>query len=194
MNNRLNKHQLFEVLSLWNNFLKRRVRLVACGGTAMTLLDVKPSTKDVDFMVPDPGEHGYLIRQLKTIGYKPITASGWQREDDVFRFDLFRGNNIHTTQLLVSPLEDGRHTLLQAYSHLHVAVLNNYDLISSKLMRGTNVDFDDCVSLFKSQRDQIEVDKLVDHFNGLVDYDVGETRIRPHMGHFLHTLEEEGLL
>ena len=194
MNNRLNKHQLFEVLSLWNIFLRRRVRLVACGGTAMTLLDVKPSTKDVDFMVPDTREHGYLIRQLQAIGYKPTTASGWQRDDDVFRFDLFCGNNIHTTQLLVSPLEEGRHTLLQAYSHLHVAVLNNYDLISSKLMRGTNVDFDDCVSLFKSQREHIEIDKLVDHFNELVDYDVGEIRIRPHMGYFLDTLKDEGLL
>ena len=102
MNNRLNKHQLFEVLSLWNNFLRRRVHLVACGGTAMTLLEVKPSTKDVDF--------------------------------------------------------------------------------------------DDCVSLFKSQGEHIEIDKLVGHFNELVDYDVGEIRIRPHMNHFLNTLKEEGLI
>jgi len=94
----------------------------------------------------------------------------------------------------VSPLEEGRHTLLQAYSHLYVAVLNNYDLISSKLMRGTSVDFDDCVSLFKSQGEHIEIDKLVGHFNEMVDYDVGETRIRPHMGYFLDTLKEEGLI
>jgi len=84
--------------------------------------------------------------------------------------------------------------LLQAYSHLYVAVLNNYDLISSKLMRGTSVDFDDCVSLFKSQGEHIEIDKLVGHFNEMVDYDVGETRIRPHMGYFLDTLKEEGLI
>jgi len=47
-------------------------------------------------MVPDAIEHGYLIKQLQAIGYKPTTASGWQRDNDTFRFDLFCGNNIHT--------------------------------------------------------------------------------------------------
>ena len=190
----LDKHRLFEVLSLWNKFLKRRVHLVACGGTAMTLLEVKPSTRDVDFMVPDPGEHKYLIRQLKDMGYKPITASGWQRDGDVFRFDIFCGNRIHTTELLESPLEEGRHTLLREYSYLYVAVLNDYDLISSKLMRGTNVDFEDCVSLFAAHQGQIDLDKLVDHFNKLVDYDVAENRIRPHIDSFQEMLKEKGLL
>lgn len=49
MEYRLNKQKLLDVLVLWNRFLKKKVHLIACGGMAMPLLDVKPSTKDVDF-------------------------------------------------------------------------------------------------------------------------------------------------
>jgi hypothetical protein len=52
MEYRLNKNRLIEILREWNQFLKRKVHLVACGGTAMTLMGVKPSTKDVDFIAP----------------------------------------------------------------------------------------------------------------------------------------------
>ena len=49
---RINKENLFNVLSDWNVFLNKDVHLIACGGTAMTLLNVKPSTKDIDLLVP----------------------------------------------------------------------------------------------------------------------------------------------
>jgi hypothetical protein len=54
MKYRLNKLTLTDFLFLgqWNAFLRRKVHLVACGGTALTLMDIKPSTKDVDFIVP----------------------------------------------------------------------------------------------------------------------------------------------
>lgn len=70
MEYRLSKQGLWDYLSHWNVFLRRRVHLVACGGTALTLLDIKASTKDIDFMVPNPGEHAYLIKTLKAVGYE----------------------------------------------------------------------------------------------------------------------------
>lgn len=41
---------------------------------------------------------------------------------------------------------------------------------------------------------QIDLDELVDHFNKLVDYDVAENRIRPHIDSFQEMLKEKGLL
>jgi hypothetical protein len=41
MEYRLNKEKLLEELAVWNGLLKRRVRLIACGGTALTLLGIK---------------------------------------------------------------------------------------------------------------------------------------------------------
>ncbi len=147
MKYRLNKSRLLEILGEWNHFLKRKVHLIACGGTAMTLMGVKSSTKDVDFIVPRVREHDYLTKQLKALGYKQVTGSGWKRTGEGFQFDIFRGNCIHTTELLKSPLEEGKHSLLKEFSHLFIGILNDYDLVVSKLMRGTTVDFEDCLSL-----------------------------------------------
>jgi hypothetical protein len=115
MKYRLNKGRLLEILGEWNRFLKRKVHLIACGGTAMTLMGVKPSTKHVDFMVPNDGEHGYLTKQLKALGYKQVTGSGWKKAGEDFQFDLFCGNRIHTTELPNSPLEEGGHSILKEY-------------------------------------------------------------------------------
>lgn len=66
MEYRIDKQGLLNIISAWDAFLKRKVYLIACGGTALTLLGVKPSTKDIDLIVPNPDEHEYLVSILKT--------------------------------------------------------------------------------------------------------------------------------
>jgi len=193
MEYRLDKNRLLDILGGWNRFLKRRVHLIACGGTAMTLIGVKPSTKDVDFMTPKEREHDYLTKQLKALGYNKVTTSGWIKDGEGFQFDIFRGNSIHTTELLASPLEEGRHSILMEFSHLYIGILNDYDLISSKLMRGTNVDFEDCLGLAEARREEIDIERLVQHFHEMVSYDVAEIRLRPNIDHFVELLREKGL-
>lgn len=193
MEYRLTKKHLLEILEGWNHFLKRKVHLIACGGTAMTLLGVKASTKDVDFMTPDIGEYNYLIKQIKKLGYVPVTNAGWERQGEPFRFDLFRGNRIHTTELLKSPLEDGQHTRLMEFSRLYIGILNEYDLIASKLMRGTQVDYDDCLMLTKAHREKLDIDHLVEHYREMVSYDISEQRIGPHIDRFIEVLKENDL-
>jgi hypothetical protein len=193
MEYRLDKNKLLDTLGEWNRFLKRKVHLIACGGTAMTLLGVKPSTKDVDFMTPDIKEHAYLTKQLRSLGYKQVTGFGWQREGEVFRFDIFRGNSIHTTALLESPLEKGRNTPLKEFSQLYIGILNEYDLISSKLMRGTRVDFDDCLMLATAHKGRVDIDRLVAHFHEMISYDVSEKRLKPHIDYFVERLRKNGL-
>ena len=46
------KSALLEFLEALNGDLTKKVTLVAAGGTAMTLLDLKPSTIDIDFTIP----------------------------------------------------------------------------------------------------------------------------------------------
>ena len=193
MEYRLRKEHLLNIMVEWNRFLKRRVHLIACGGTAMTLLGVKPSTKDIDFMIPNTKEYAYLIKQLSALGYKQATGAGWKRDKEIFQFDLFSGNHIHTTELLNSPLEDGRNSVLKEYSHLYIGILNDYDLICSKLMRGTRVDFEDCLMLFSAHRAKIDVAELAEHFNELLLYEVAETRLKPNMSYFIDQLRENGL-
>ncbi len=193
MKKRLTKEELLEIPGEWNRFLRRRVHMIACGGTAMTLLGVKESTKDVDFIIPDLREHQYLTKKLEELGYKQVTGSGWQRGGETFRFDRFPGNSIHTTALLVSPMEEGRNTLLIEYSRLYIGILNEYDLIVSKLMRGTDVDYEDCLALVKARIEEIDIDRLVEHFNEMIACDISHDRLKPNIEYFIDRLREKGL-
>ncbi|MGB3057664.1 MAG: hypothetical protein WBC16_05865, partial [Candidatus Omnitrophota bacterium] len=123
MEYRLTKDDLLNTLIAWNKFLKKKVHLIACGGTALTLAGVKDSTKDIDFMVPDEKEYEYLISLLQEVGYHAVTGWGWQKEGEQYIFDLFRGKSIHTTELLESPLKKGNNTKILELSHLYVGVL-----------------------------------------------------------------------
>jgi len=146
MEYRIDKQGLIDRISAWDSFLKRKVHLIACGGTALTLLDVKPSTKDIDLIVPNVDEYEYLVGVLKQLGYKSRSGWGWERGDG-FIFDLFKSKAVHTTELLESPLEKGNHILVKEFERIYLGVLNYYDIIISKLFRATAVDIDDCVVL-----------------------------------------------
>jgi len=157
------------------------------------LLDVKESTKDVDFMVPNLQEYGYLIKVLKDLGYQQITGAGWQRRGEIFIFDIFPGKRIHTTELLESLLENGNHTKLKEFSRIYVGILNDYDLIGSKLFRGSRVDFEDCLMLVKERKDKIDISRIESHFKELAHYDISEERVIKHIEDFIDILREEGI-
>jgi len=191
MEYRLNKQTLFDILGQWNGFLKRKIHLIACGGTALTLMDIKPSTKDVDFLVPDEAEYRYLIRVLKDLGYKPTTGSGWKKKNEGYIFDLFPGKRIHTTELQESPLEEGNNFLIKEFSHLYIGILNDFDLIASKLFRGMSVDFEDCLMLVKTRKDTLDIKRFVEHFKELASYDISEDRITLNLERFIDLIKTE---
>lgn len=176
-------------ISAWDGFLKRKVHLIACGGTAMTLLDVKASTKDIDLVVPNENEHKYLINTLQQLGYKSASGWGWARENG-FIFDLFRGNSIHTTQLLESPLKKGNHILVKEFSHIYLGVLNYYDIIITKLSRGTAIDNEDCLALLKSKRSEIDFGKLEKRFRETASYDISEEAMIKNWEYFLKSVKK----
>ena len=110
---------------------------------------------------------------------------------DLFVFDLFSGNRIHTTELLESPLEKGNNSLFKAFSHLYIGILNPYDLIASKLFRGAGVDFQDCLMLVKTLKDRIDLDRVEKHFMKLARYDISEKRIIGNIEYFLNIVKKE---
>ena len=147
---RIDKTGFLNEISAWDSFLNKRVRLIACGGTALTLLGVKASTKDIDLMVPDLDEYNYLIGILRQLGYKSASGWGWSKAGG-FIFDLFRGKSVHTTELLESPLDKGNHILVKEFERIFLGVLNYYDIIISKLSRATAMDMEDCLLLIKNK-------------------------------------------
>jgi len=192
MEYRIDKQGLLDRLSAWDSFLKRKVHLVACGGTAMTLLGVKASTKDIDLLVPNEDEHKYLVEILRELGYKSVSGWGWGREDG-FIFDLFRGSVVHTTQLLESPLKKGNNILIKEFSHIYLGVLNYPDIIISKLFRGTSIDNEDCLVLLKNKSREIDLEKLRKRFLETASYDVSKDKLIKNWEHFLRLAKKKGL-
>ncbi len=63
-------------LLLWlekdiSRHLDHRVKAFAHGGTALPLLNIKDSTKDVDFTFIDKDEFYSIVSVLKTMNYNP---------------------------------------------------------------------------------------------------------------------------
>lgn len=192
MSYRIGVDGLYERLEIWNGYLSRKVRLIACGGTALTLLGFKDSTKDVDLMVPDEREYGSFIGTLQELGYKQIRSHSWISDSDsLFILDIYQGNFIHTTELLESPLIEGNHALVREYSRIYLGVLNDYDLITSKLLRGTSVDFDDCRALAEGRHGELDFDRLAERFKETASCSVGEGRLLTNLEIFL--TEQGGL-
>ena len=191
MKYRIDKQDLLDRITIWDSFLKRDVHLIACGGTALTLLGIKDSTKDVDLIVPDSTEYEYLLNILKQLGYKSVSGAGWARGDG-FIFELFKGKRIHTTELLESPLDKENHTLIKEFAHIYLGVLNYCDIIISKLFRGAQIDIDDCLSLIRSKKKEINLNQLKKRFQETASFDVSEDKVNKNLGYFLRILKEEG--
>lgn len=179
-------------LSVWDGYLKRKVHLIACDGTAMTLLDVKESTKDIDLLIPNEAEYDYLIRILKQLGYKSVTGWGWARGDG-FIFELFRGKKVHTTEVLESPLQKGNHILIKEFNLIYLGALNHYGLIISKLFRGAAIDIEYCLALIRAKKKEINIRFLKRRFHQTASFDVSEEKVNKNFAHFLSILKKEGL-
>jgi hypothetical protein len=192
MKYRLDKQDLLDRISIWDTYLKRKVHIIACGGTAITLLGLKDSTKDIDLIVPEPAEYDYLIKILKDLGYKPTTGAGWTRGDG-FIFDLFRGKRVHTTELIESPLKEGNHSLLKEWSYIYLGIINYYDLITSKIFRYSAIDIEDCLNLVEARRQEIDLQRLEAHFHKTASFDIAQERVMKNFEHFLRLVREEEL-
>ncbi len=58
MEYRIDKERLIDTIAVWDSYLCRKVHLIACGGTAMTLLGIKDSTKNLDHFLSLLKEEG----------------------------------------------------------------------------------------------------------------------------------------
>lgn len=186
----VDKSELLNTLSIWNRYLKRRVHLIACGGTALTLLNLKESTIDIDLLIPNLHEYEYLLKALIDLGYEQKTGTGWQK-DRGFRFDLFPGNKIFITELLESPLDEGNHILCKEFSSIYLGILNYYDLIISKLFRFTPVDREDCLTLILNRPDEIDLERLKLRFYETSSYDISDEKNKKNFEFFLELLKDK---
>jgi hypothetical protein len=181
-----------DTLDNWDSLMNFRVHLIACGGTALTLLKIKDSTKDIDFIVPEENEYQRLMKFLKHLNYGE-KGGGLAHEDDPnFIYQFWCGNRVFTTDLLDSPLEKGKHILIKKWTHIYLGALNLIDLIITKMNRGDQVDRDDCIAAFATG--QVNPEALLDRYSEAARYDLNPEKVMRNFGTLAEDLNEKQLI
>ena len=185
MEYRVTAAQLKQTLASWDALFPGRgkIRLVACGGTALSLLGYKESTKDVDFLVPNEQEYKRLRRFLTRAGYQNVMGEGWQRPGEVIRYDVYLGKRVFQTELLDSPLEADGHRKLWEGKKISLGVLNSTDLMITKLFRGTEQDVEDCLTLL--EHEAVSLGAFEKRYRETAGYETSEERVIKNLEHFL---------
>ena len=186
---RVNSNELLQILRTWDELIpgKDKIHLIACGGTALTLLGYKPSTVDVDFLIPVESEYKRLTKFLEQAGYEQTGGRRWKRPDEMIVFDLFVGNSVFTTGLLNSPLEQNGNRKMREYKKIYLGILNSMDVIITKLFRGNEVDMQDCKLLLDNEK--INMAELEERYRETAKYETGEAKVLRNYEVFLQRLK-----
>jgi hypothetical protein len=130
------KNALLKFLEVINESLTKKITLIAAGGTAMTLLDLKPSTIDIDFTIPsiDLPEFEQALKNNPT-GYK---------------VDRWADGYVFCQSLPDDYLD--KSIKIKEFSHISLRALNPVDIIVTKIGRLNQRDIQDiekCIKEFK---------------------------------------------
>lgn len=139
----LDKSRLLDFLETLDAELSRKITLVAVGGTAMTLLDLKPSTIDIDFTLP--GEDYLEFRKVLT-----DVSHG-------FKVDIWTDGTVFSQTLPDDYLE--KSIEIANMKCILLKALHPVDIVVTKIGRLNGRDLQDievCIQKFNLSRIQIE--------------------------------------
>ncbi|HUU40490.1 MAG TPA: hypothetical protein VMW42_06105 [Desulfatiglandales bacterium] len=189
---RITARELIQTIDNWEHLINFRVNLVGCGGTALTLLEIKDSTKDIDFIIPVVKEYERLMKFLRSLGYEEKGSGLAHPDDPYFLYQFWVGNRVFTTDLLDSPLDPGKNILIKKWRHIYLGALNLQDLIITKMFRGMQVDVDDCVAAFA--KFEIDPEELLKRYAEAAKYDLNPERMIQNFIVFSEALFEKGFV
>lgn len=142
MERRLDNSELFEFLEEIDNRLSEKIVLVAFGGTAMTLLNLKPTTRDVDFIVHEGYDH-----------FKDVL----DKTPHGFKVDYMQRGYAFSTILPEDYVKKSRK--IKAMNNIDLRALDPLDIVVTKIGRLNERDIEDiktCVEKCDLKRSAIE--------------------------------------
>lgn len=163
----INAEELFELLGSISKFIEKKVSMYALGGTALTILNIKASTRDIDINIESREDYDYICKIFRDLGFEKTGAYRWITQEGL-AFDLFWGSDILGTSLLPDCLTQARY--IDSFGNIQLYTLSLYDIIISKLARGDLRDFDDIKSIFKKKR--IDLKKLARRYKETMEISV----------------------
>ncbi|MEA3399375.1 MAG: DUF6036 family nucleotidyltransferase [Patescibacteria group bacterium] len=155
----IDAEELFELLESISKFVDTKIKMYALGGTALTILKIKKSTRDIDINIHSQKEYKYIKKIFEEIGFEKIGTIRWFTQEGL-AFDLFHGSSILGTHLLTDCLKKSK--FIKAFHNIELYTLALEDIIISKLARGDNRDFEDMKLIF--EKEKINNKKLIERY------------------------------
>lgn len=134
----VSKKGLLDFLGLFDQELGRNIVLIAVGGTAMTLLGIKASTKDIDFNIPLDDD----FKEFKRLNEK-ITPG--------VKIDSWPSNMIFS-EILPDDYVKATTKYKTNFKKINVRILSPIDIACSKISRFSPADMEDIQSCIKYAR------------------------------------------
>ncbi len=141
---RVSKTGLLSILYVFDERLPHKILLVAVGGTAMTMLGIKASTKDIDFNIPEKKDYEEFVRLYKAIS--PGVAIDYYPNNTVF------------TEVLPEDYLSIASDYKSNFENIRIKVLNPVDIVCSKISRCDEADIEDiksCIEIYGLKKNEI---------------------------------------
>src|SRR3989344_1092157 len=164
----INANELYELLESISEYIEIEVQMYALGGTALTILGVKQSTRDIDININSSKQYNYIREIFEKIGFKNNRSLRWFTQEGL-AFDLFHGSNILGTQLMDDCLKLSK--FIRKIGNIELYTLSLYDIIISKLARGDERDFIDIKHIFEKENINLKV--LVERYIETMEVSIG---------------------
>lgn len=141
---RVTKSKLLSILEPFDEQLRHKILLIAVGGTAMTLLGVKASTKDVDFNIPNRTDYNEFHRLYKRIA-PGVEIDHW-------------GSNLVFSEVLPTDYIDKASDYKTSFKNIKLKILHPLDIVCSKISRSSDADMEDietCIKTYKLKKNYV---------------------------------------
>ncbi len=139
----VDKNELLDFLEILDKKLEKQMELIAVGGTAMTLLETKTSTIDIDF-------------EVKPEDYQTL-KSGLSILPHGYRVDIFTNGLIFSQQL---PDDYRKKSVpIKHFKNISLLALHPLDIVVTKIGRLNERDKEDiklCIKKFGLTKEQIK--------------------------------------
>lgn len=147
------KEDILAFIQKLDSFIDTPITIIALGGTALTLLDIKSSTRDIDFIISSK-DASVLLELFTSLGFKEIAERRWLTNDGII-IDVYLDDYIVNVKLLDSSQKNS--TILRVFEHITLCVLNYYDICITKIDRGDARDFDDIKKILEKTDTKIPI-------------------------------------
>lgn len=151
----INKQALLDYLKRIDSVLPEKIMLIAIGGTAMTLMDLKPTTRDIDFCL-DARDYELFKKAISKVRGK-------------FTIHLFSNGYIFSQQLPEDYIE--KSVNFRKYEKIDLRILHPLDIIITKISRLNARDEADIDTLMKTKN--INKEALINRFNQVIKTHAG---------------------